>query len=145
MDEHGNYRDVAQSSGSFETNEITWVVEAPLPCFILRVHPLFTNDRQQNATGGNTFVDHLAKIAPHLDRRYIHEHRVLAEFLDQIVEQTSRFAFRVVSTVADEDRTHFESRCLGPVFAGIVAKRISICLPGQGLYGQTKQTNLARG
>jgi len=39
---------------------------------------------------------------------YIHEHRSFPKVVDQIVEQTSRFTFRVVSTVTYENRTHSE-------------------------------------
>src|SRR5271165_1005390 len=107
MDEYRNYGDIAlQRRCSFETDEVKWVVEPPLSRLILSVGPFFTDDRQQDATGSNTLVNRFAKIAPRLDRRDIHEHRVFAEVANKVVEQTSRFAFRVISTIADENSAH---------------------------------------
>ncbi len=94
VDQHGNYGNISpQRRSSFEANEVGRIVEAPLPRLILGVGPLFADDRQQDTAGGNAIVDCFAKVSSYLDRRYIHEHRVLAEDANEIVEQTPRFAF----------------------------------------------------
>lgn len=107
VDKHGNYGNIPpQCRRSFKTNKVSGIVEAPPSSLILGVNPSLADDRQQDAAGGNAVVNRLTKIATRLDRRYIHENRVLAEDSDELVKRTSRLALGVVSTVAYEDRTH---------------------------------------
>ena len=108
MDKHRNYRDIPlQGRGSFEPDKIKGVIEAPLAGLILRLGPFSSYDRQEDSTGGHTFVNRFAKIAPGLDGSDIHKDRVFAEVANEIVEEASRFAFRVIPTVAEEDCPHF--------------------------------------
>jgi hypothetical protein len=47
-----------------------------------------------------------AKIAPRLDTRHVHEHRVLAKIPGEIIEQAARLTFGVFSPITDEDGAH---------------------------------------
>ena len=46
----------------------------------------------------------LAEVPAGLDGGHVHEDRVVAEVLDEVVEQAARLALGVVAAVADEDR-----------------------------------------
>jgi hypothetical protein len=107
MDEHGDDGDIPlQRRGSFEPYKIKGIIEAPLAGLILRLGPLSPYDRQEDSTSGNTLVNRFAKIAPGLDGSDIHKHRVFAEVASEIVEQATRFAFRVISAITEEDCPH---------------------------------------
>jgi hypothetical protein len=110
MDKHRNYGDIPfQGRGSFEPDKIKGVIEAPLAGLVLGLGPSFTYDREEDSAGGNTFVNRFAKIAPRLDGSDIHEDRVFAKLAGKIVEQTSRFAFRIISAIAEKNCSHCDS------------------------------------
>jgi len=66
------------------------------------------DDRQQDAAGRHGLIDGLAKITAGSDGGDIHEDRVFAEVLHEVVEQAARFALRVVAPVTDENRAHHQ-------------------------------------
>jgi hypothetical protein len=56
-------------------------------------------------------IDDPAKIAPGLDTRHIHEHRVLAKISGEIIEQSAGLTFGVFPAIAYEDGTHSALPC----------------------------------
>ena len=103
-----NNRDIALQGGSgFDANEIRRVVETARAALVFRVEPFQTDDYQKYATFGDAFFYRFAEVASRLDCGDIHEYRVFAEVLDQIVKQTTSLSLRVTSPIADKDAAQF--------------------------------------
>jgi len=88
------------------------VIESAFSGVILFIQPAWANQRQQDATAGNAFIDGLAEVTADFDGRHIHEHGLDAELLDQIVEQSASLSFGIVATIANKDGAQFQA----PVF-----------------------------
>jgi hypothetical protein len=67
--------------------------------------PAWTYHRQKHTAGGHIIIDGLAEIDAWVDAGNIHENRIVAEGPDQVIEQPSRFTFRIVPAIADKDCT----------------------------------------
>src|ERR1700730_677382 len=103
-----NNRDIAlQGRSGFDANEIRGVVETARPALVFRVEPLQANNYQKHATFGDALFYRLAKVASRLDGGDIHEYRVFAKLLDQIVKQTTSLSLRVTPPIADKDAAQF--------------------------------------
>ena len=74
---------------------------------VFRVEPLQANNYQKHATFGDALFYRLAKVASRLDGGDIHEYRVFANLLDQIVKQTTSLSLRVTPPIADKDAAQF--------------------------------------
>ena len=110
--EHRNHRDISPQRGcDLQPHGIVVALEAPSPGGVARVEPSLAEEHQQHAAGGNAVVDGFPEVAPRFDRRDIHEDRVLAEMIGEVVEQASRLAFRILPSVADEDRAQVRLSC----------------------------------
>jgi len=107
LHEHRNDRDVAlQRACRLEPDEIVGVVQAALAFLVGRGQPGLADNREQHAAGSDLLLYDAAEVAARLDARHVHEDRVLAEALAQVLEQAAGMALGVVPPIADENRAH---------------------------------------
>jgi hypothetical protein len=94
VDEDGDDRDLAfERRGHFEGDEVVGIFEAALAVGVLDADPGGTHDGEEDAAAGDVVFDGLAKVDPGLDAGDIHEHGVVAEVANEIIEQTTSFPF----------------------------------------------------
>jgi hypothetical protein len=112
LHQHRDHRDVApQRRRRLQPHEITGIVQPAPAVGPLEVKPLPAHQCQQHRAARHLGVDGLAEVDPRLDAHHVHEDRVGAKHLAQVLEQAARMALGILATVADEDRTH--GRLLG--------------------------------
>jgi hypothetical protein len=71
--------------------------------FVFRFDPFQADYHQQHAAFRDAFFNRFTEVASRLDSGYVHEYRVFAEVLDQVVEQTTSLALRITAPIADKD------------------------------------------
>jgi hypothetical protein len=77
------------------------------PVSSLGVEPFRAHHGQKHITLGDAFIDCLTEVASRFDADHIHEHRMVAEVIDEIVKDTARLALRITSSIADKNGVQF--------------------------------------
>ena len=118
-------------------NGISRLIESTLAAVVLG-KSIGPNHDENRLAVCNRITDHLAKIRSRWNRVHVFEDRVMAEALDQMLEDSTNDVGRISSAVGNEQSRHGNE--LNPAASGLLARCFSLCGPPQ-----SRLPRLARG
>src|SRR6202030_3091583 len=102
--QHWNNGNVTLQGGHcFDAHEIRRVTKAACSRLVFRVQPFLADHYKEDTASGDALFDGFTKVASRLNRGYIHEYRLFAEVVGEIVKQAAGLALRVAPPIADKD------------------------------------------